>query len=74
MFVRYATLKHTTGMVIRPKCLEAFLGFLWLRDRVDIDPVQQNSDGWELISHSVNQDNQSNGVTFHYLYFKREVV
>ena len=32
------------------------------------------SDGWELISHSVNQDNQSNGVTFHYLYFKREVV
>ncbi|NJL91009.1 MAG: hypothetical protein HC916_15365 [Coleofasciculaceae cyanobacterium SM2_1_6] len=32
------------------------------------------ADGWELISHSVNQDNQTNGVTFHYLYFKREVI
>ncbi|MFE1744090.1 hypothetical protein [Coleofasciculus sp. H7-2] len=31
-------------------------------------------DGWELVSHSVNQDNQANAVTFHYLYFKREVV
>jgi hypothetical protein len=30
-------------------------------------------DGWELVSHTVNQDNQANAVTFHYLYFKREV-
>jgi len=31
------------------------------------------SEGWELVSHSVNQDNVANGVTFHYLYFKREI-
>ena len=31
-------------------------------------------DGWEMVSHMVNQDNQANGVTFHYLYFKRELV
>jgi|TARA_B100000482_G_C12449149_1_gene236257 hypothetical protein len=30
-------------------------------------------DGWEMVSHMVNQDNNSNGVTFHYLYFKRPV-
>ena len=40
MFVRYATLTHATGMVIRPKCIEAFLGFLGLPNRVDIVPVQ----------------------------------
>ena len=31
------------------------------------------AEGWELVSHSVNQDTKNNGVTFHYLYFKREV-
>ena len=30
-------------------------------------------DGWEMVSHMVNQDNSANGVTFHYLYFKRPV-
>lgn len=30
-------------------------------------------DGWEMISHCVNQDNQANGVTFHYYNFKREI-
>ena len=30
-------------------------------------------DGWEMVSHMVNQDNNSNGVTFPYLYFKRPV-
>jgi hypothetical protein len=28
-------------------------------------------DGWELVSHVVNQDNEMNGVTFHYMQFKR---
>tara|TARA_A100001388_G_C28671615_1_gene451867 strand:+ start:323 stop:574 length:252 start_codon:yes stop_codon:yes gene_type:complete len=28
-------------------------------------------DGWEMVSHVVNQDNQTNGVTFHYYNFKR---
>ena len=28
-------------------------------------------DGWEMVSHMVNQDGQANGVTFHYLYFKK---
>ena len=32
------------------------------------------ADGWDLVSHSVNQDMKNNGVTFHYLYFKREVI
>lgn len=31
-------------------------------------------DGWEMVSHMVNQDNSANGVTFHYLYFKRAIV
>ena len=31
-------------------------------------------DGWEMVSHMVNQDNQANGVTWHYLYFKRELA
>ena len=31
-------------------------------------------DGWELVSHMVNQDGQANGVTWHYLYFKRELT
>jgi hypothetical protein len=30
-------------------------------------------DGWELVSHVVNQDNTANGVTFHYYNFKREM-
>jgi hypothetical protein len=30
-------------------------------------------DGWEMVSHVVNQDNQANGVTFHYYNFKREL-
>ena len=29
------------------------------------------NDGWELVSHVVNQDNQTNNVTFHYMQFKR---
>ena len=28
-------------------------------------------DGWELITHVVNQDNVANGTTFHYYNFKR---
>jgi hypothetical protein len=28
-------------------------------------------DGWEMISHAVNQDNVTNGVSFHYYNFKR---
>jgi len=31
------------------------------------------ADGWEMVSHVVNQDNHANGVTFHYYNFKREV-
>jgi hypothetical protein len=30
-------------------------------------------DGWELVSHVVNQDNVTNGITFHYYTFKREL-
>ena len=30
------------------------------------------SDGWEMVSHVVNQDVQQNGVTFHYYNFKRK--
>ena len=30
-------------------------------------------DGWELISHVVNQDIKNNGVTLHYYNFKREL-
>ncbi|MYF20058.1 MAG: hypothetical protein F4218_05385 [Synechococcus sp. SB0677_bin_5] len=29
------------------------------------------TDGWEMVSHVVNQDNTTNGVTFHYYCFKR---
>ena len=32
---------------------------------------QLGAAGWELVSHMVNQDNSSNGVTFHYYNFKR---
>ena len=28
-------------------------------------------DGWEMLSHAVNQDMQANGVTWHYMHFKR---
>ena len=28
-------------------------------------------EGWELVSHVVNQDNQTNNVTLHYMSFKR---
>ncbi|WP_223211233.1 MULTISPECIES: hypothetical protein [unclassified Synechocystis] len=28
-------------------------------------------EGWELVSHVVNQDNQANNVTLHYMTFKR---
>ena len=31
-------------------------------------------DGWEMVSHMVNQDNTANGVTWHYYNFKREIV
>lgn len=30
------------------------------------------SQGWEMVNHSVNQDNKSNTVTLHYFTFKRE--
>jgi len=30
-------------------------------------------DGWEMVSHVVNQDNKADGVTFHYYNFKREL-
>lgn len=29
-------------------------------------------DGWEMVSHAVNQDNKMDGVTFHYYNFKRQ--
>ena len=29
-------------------------------------------EGWELVSHVVNQDNQANNVTLHYMSFKRQ--
>ena len=28
-------------------------------------------DGWELVTHAVNQDGAGNGTTFHYYNFKR---
>lgn len=28
-------------------------------------------EGWEMVAHVVNQDNKNNGVTFHYMQFKR---
>ena len=28
-------------------------------------------DGWEMVSHVVNQDDTTNGVKFHYYNFKR---
>ena len=31
------------------------------------------SQGWEMVNHTVNQDNKSNTVTLHYFSFKREV-
>lgn len=31
-------------------------------------------DGWEMVSHTINQDMQANGVTWHYLQFKRPKV
>lgn len=31
------------------------------------------SQGWEMVNHTVNQDNKSNLVTLHYFSFKREV-
>ena len=34
---------------------------------------QLGAAGWELVSHVVNQDNSSNGVTFHYYNFKRPI-
>tara|TARA_B100000945_G_scaffold310511_1_gene302569 strand:+ start:758 stop:1012 length:255 start_codon:yes stop_codon:yes gene_type:complete len=30
-------------------------------------------DGWEMITHVVNQDLKQDGVTFHYYNFKREI-
>ena len=30
-------------------------------------------DGWEMVSHMINQDNATNGVTWHYYNFKREI-
>ena len=30
-------------------------------------------DGWEIVSHVVNQDLKSDGVSFHYYNFKREL-
>jgi len=31
-------------------------------------------DGWEMVSHTINQDMQANGVTWHYMQFKRPKV
>ncbi len=31
-------------------------------------------DGWEMISHVVNQDIKNNGVTLHYMQFKRPLI
>ena len=28
-------------------------------------------DGWEMATHAVNQDNTTNGTTFHYYNFRR---
>ena len=30
-------------------------------------------DGWEMMTHVVNQDNSPNSVTFHYYNFRREI-
>ena len=30
-------------------------------------------DGWEMVTHVVNQDLQTNGTTFHYYNFKRPI-
>ena len=30
--------------------------------------------GWEMVSHVVNQDNQTNCLTFHYYNFKRPLI
>ena len=32
------------------------------------------ADGWEMVSHVVNQDNVTNGVTFHYYTLKRPTI
>ncbi len=29
------------------------------------------ADGWEMVTHVINQDNTANGATFHYYNFKR---
>ena len=31
------------------------------------------SQGWEMVNHTVNQDNKANTVTLHYFSFKREI-
>lgn len=31
-------------------------------------------DGWEMVSHTINQDMQANAVTWHYMQFKRPKV
>lgn len=51
----------------------------WYQNRNEVPTLPEllnaaGDDGWELVSHTVNQDNEANGVTFHYLYFKREIV
>lgn len=33
---------------------------------------QLGEEGWEMVSHVVNQDNQTNATTFHYYNFKRK--
>ena len=47
----------------------------WMEDH-DVPTLPEmfaalGKDGWELVTHVVNQDNQTNGVTFHYYNFKR---
>ena len=36
--------------------------------------VLVGEEGWELVSHVVNQDVQANGVTWHYMHFKRPLT
>ena len=53
-----------------------FLGWFisWLVMNVNANFEALGKDGWEMVSHVVNQDMQTNGTTFHYYNFKREIV
>jgi hypothetical protein len=32
------------------------------------------AEGWELVSHAVNQDLEDNSLTWHYMHFKRPKI